>query len=144
MKVYADIPDALGDWAQRQPIFFTGSAATHGQHINVSPKGMTTTHFSILSPTRCAYIDRTGSGCETAAHVYQNARLCLMFLSFGPSPRIMRLYCRARIVEWDDGAFADLVARVAQRDDELRLCGANGAQGSLCARCRCCCCCCCC
>ncbi|PHH66416.1 hypothetical protein CDD81_7471 [Ophiocordyceps australis] len=115
MKVFANIPESLGDWAQRQPVFFTGSAATHGQHINVSPKGMATTHFSILTPTRCAYIDRTGSGCETVAHVYQNGRLCLMFLSFGPSPRIMRFYCRARIVEWDHGAFADLVTLVAQR-----------------------------
>ncbi|KAF4594887.1 pyridoxamine phosphate oxidase family protein [Ophiocordyceps camponoti-floridani] len=113
MKLYSTLPPNLATWAQRQPIFFTGSAPTHAPHINVSPKGMTDTHFSFLSPTRCAYIDRTGSGCETISHAYENGRLCLLFVSFGVTPRILRLFCRASVVEWDRPAFGDLVRVIA-------------------------------
>ncbi|PNY28451.1 Pyridoxamine phosphate oxidase family protein [Tolypocladium capitatum] len=114
MKLYPSLPDDLAAWAQRQPVFFTASAATHGRHINVSPKGLTDTHLAVLDPNRCAYIDRTGSGCETVAHAYENGRLCLMFVSFGSAPRILRLFCRAAVVEWDAPAFPDLVRSVAR------------------------------
>ncbi|KAF4123683.1 pyridoxamine phosphate oxidase [Geosmithia morbida] len=114
MKLFPSIPPKLADWAKRQPVFFTGSAATHGRHINVSPKGLTSSHFAILSPTQVAYIDRTGSGCETIAHSYENGRLCIMFISFGDTPRILRLFCRSRVVEWDrQPEFGDLVRRIA-------------------------------
>ncbi|KAL5619409.1 hypothetical protein FOVSG1_001631 [Fusarium oxysporum f. sp. vasinfectum] len=114
MKLYPSIPDDLAAWVQQQPVFFTGSAPTHGSHINVSPKGLSDSHFAILGPNQCAYIDRTGSGCETIAHSYDNGRLCLMFMSFGPAPRIARFFCRSRIVEWDDPAFPDLVRRISK------------------------------
>lgn len=114
MKLYPSLSDDLAAWAQRQPVFFTASAATHGAHINVSPKGLTDTHFAVLGPNKCAYIDRTGSGCETISHAYENGRLCLMFMSFGNTPRIMRLFCRATVVEWDQPAFPELVRKIAK------------------------------
>ncbi|KAM4060089.1 pyridoxamine 5'-phosphate oxidase family protein ustO [Hirsutella rhossiliensis] len=114
MKLHASLSEDLAAWAQRQPVFFTASAATHGRHINVSPKGMTDTHFAVLGPNQCAYIDRTGSGCETISHAYENGRLCLMFMSFGNTPRILRFFCHARVVEWDQPAFPDLVRTVAK------------------------------
>ena len=114
MKLYPSIPDDIAEWAQRQPVFFTGSAPTHGAHINVSPKGLTDSHFAILGPNQCAYIDRTGSGCETIAHSYENGRLCLMFMSFGPAPRILRFFCRSKVFEWDEPAFPDLVRQIAK------------------------------
>ncbi|KAH6885808.1 hypothetical protein B0T10DRAFT_84953 [Thelonectria olida] len=114
MKLYPSITDELADWVQRQPVFFTGSAPTQGSHINVSPKGLADSHFAVLGPNQCAYIDRTGSGCETIAHSYDNGRLSLMFMSFGPAPRIVRFFCRSKIVEWDEPAFPDLVRSVAQ------------------------------
>ena len=118
MKLYDSLPQDLADWVQLQPVFFTGSASTHGRHINVSPKGLADSHFAVLDANTCAYIDRTGSGCETIAHSYENGRLCLMFMSFGESPRILRLFCNSRIVEWDRPEFRGLVQRVAkgQRD----------------------------
>jgi hypothetical protein len=112
MKLFPSLSDDLAQWAQRQPVFFTGSAATHGAHINVSPKGLSDSHFAVLGPNQCAYIDRTGSGCETIAHSYENGRLCLMFMSFGNTPRIMRLFCRSKIVEWDQPEFASLVRQI--------------------------------
>ncbi|KAK1239495.1 hypothetical protein MKX07_008983 [Trichoderma sp. CBMAI-0711] len=113
MKLSPSLSDELARWAEQQPVFFTGSASTHGRHINVSPKGLDA-HFAVFSPNQCAYIDRTGSGCETISHAYENGRLCLMFMSFGPSPGILRLFCRATVVEWDQPAFPDLVRRIAK------------------------------
>ncbi|OAA70355.1 pyridoxamine phosphate oxidase family protein [Cordyceps fumosorosea ARSEF 2679] len=114
MKLYDTLSDDLADWVRQQPVFFTGSASTHGPHVNVSPKGLTDSHFAVLSPTRCAYIDRMGSGCETIAHSYENGRLCLMFMSFGPTPRILRIFCRSSVVEWDSPRFPDLVRAVSR------------------------------
>ncbi|OAQ61004.1 pyridoxamine phosphate oxidase family protein [Pochonia chlamydosporia 170] len=114
MKLFPHLTTDLSSWAQRQPVFFTGSAGKHAAHINVSPKGMTDTHFAILTPNRCAYIDRTGSGCETISHAYENGRLCIMFMSLGDTPRIMRLFCRARVVEYNDAEFAPLVRAIAK------------------------------
>ncbi|KAG6056473.1 hypothetical protein E4U17_002172 [Claviceps sp. LM77 group G4] len=113
MKLYPTLSPDLSSWAQRQPLFLTATAGTHTPRINVSPKGLTDTHFAILSPSQCAYIDRTGSGCETIAHVYENGRLCLMFMSFGQAPRILRLFCKASVVEYDDPRFGALVKRIA-------------------------------
>ncbi|KAL7933439.1 hypothetical protein V8C35DRAFT_55196 [Trichoderma chlorosporum] len=113
MKLFSSLSDDLARWAELQPVFFTGSASTHGRHVNVSPKGLDA-HFAVLGPNQCAYIDRTGSGCETISHAYENGRLCLMFMSFGPSPRIVRLFCRATVVEWDQPAFPALVRKVAK------------------------------
>ncbi|KAG6067534.1 hypothetical protein E4U32_003563 [Claviceps aff. humidiphila group G2b] len=113
MKLYPTLSSDLSSWAQRQPLFLTATAGTHTPRINVSPKGLTDTHFAVLSPSQCAYIDRTGSGCETIAHVYENGRLCLMFMSFGQAPRILRLFCKASVVEYDDPRFGALVKRIA-------------------------------
>lgn len=114
MKLYDGISEDIAEWAQAQPVFFTGSASTHGRHINVSPKGLADSHFAIFGPNQCAYIDRTGSGCETISHSYENGRLCLMFMSFGPAPRILRLFCRSRVVEFDQPQFGDLIRKISR------------------------------
>ncbi|GJC85836.1 pyridoxamine 5'-phosphate oxidase family protein ustO [Colletotrichum liriopes] len=119
MKLYPSISPDLADWAARQPVFFTASAPTHLPHINVSPKGLSA-HFAVLSPNLVAYIDRTGSGCETIAHSYENGRLTLMFMSFGPSPRILRLFCKSRIVEWDHPDFDSWMKRIVPRGEPGR------------------------
>jgi hypothetical protein len=114
MKLFDSLSDDLASWIQKQPVFFTGSAPTHAAHVNVSPKGLSDSHFAILGANQCAYIDRTGSGCETISHAYENGRLCLMFMSFGEPPRILRLFCRASVVEFDQPEFADWVSRISQ------------------------------
>ncbi|MCJ1387106.1 hypothetical protein MMC17_010235 [Xylographa soralifera] len=137
---YDSIPADLGEWALSQPLFpsppplpppaptkpaliplptsFVASAPLHSatSHVNVSPKGLLAATLTILSPTQCAYLDSTGSGCETIAHVYENGRVTLMFASFGRSPRICRFFCRGRVVEWDEAAFAGWVARMGKAD----------------------------
>ncbi|KAL0941138.1 pyridoxamine phosphate oxidase family protein [Colletotrichum truncatum] len=111
MKLYPSLSSDLAEWASRQPVFFTASAPTHLPHINVSPKGLSA-HFAVLSPNLVGYIDRTGSGCETIAHSYENGRLTIMFMSFGSAPRILRLFCRSRIVEWDHPEFDSWMKRI--------------------------------
>ncbi|KAH6608074.1 pyridoxamine phosphate oxidase family [Trichoderma cornu-damae] len=123
MRLSPSLSDDLARWVERQPVFFTGSAPIHGKYVNVSPKGLDA-HFAVLGPNQCAYIDRTGSGCETISHAYENGRLCLMFMSFGPAPRIVRLFCRSTVVEWDQPAFPALVRKVARGKRE----GFDGAR----------------
>lgn len=125
MKLFDSLSDDLAAWLRQQPVFFTGSASTHGRHINVSPKGLADSHFAILSPNRCAYIDRTGSGCETISHSYENGRLCVMFMSFGPTPRILRLFCRSSVVEWDSPRFPELVRAIAHASQREAFVGAR-------------------
>lgn len=86
-------------------MFFTGSAASTGR-VNVSPKGLDC--LRILSAHRVAYLDQTGSGNETAAHVAENGRMTLMFCSFEGAPLILRIYGKGRSVRPRDADWAQL------------------------------------
>ncbi|MBD2870264.1 pyridoxamine 5'-phosphate oxidase family protein [Paenibacillus arenilitoris] len=89
----------------RQHIFFVASAPLTAEgHVNVSPKGHDA--LRILSPNRVAYLDMTGSGNETSAHVDENGRITVMFCAFEGPPNILRLYGTGTVVlpdtpEWD-------------------------------------------
>ena len=88
-------------------MFFVASAPLDAAgHVNVSPKGLDT--FRILGPTRVAYLDLTGSGVETIAHLRENGRIVLMFRAFQGPPKILRLHGRGRIASSDK--FGELVA----------------------------------
>lgn len=94
----------LSTFIQAQHIFFTGSAPQQGR-VNISPKGLDT--FRILSPTRVGYLDATGSGNETAAHLFENGRITFLFCAFDGPPMIVRLYCKGHAVqsqhpEWNE------------------------------------------
>jgi Pyridoxamine 5'-phosphate oxidase len=94
-KFYAELDDKLCEFINHQKIFFTATAPIKGR-INLSPKGMDT--FRCCSPNRVAYLDLTGSGNETAAHLYRNERITVMFCSFSDRPLILRLYGRGEVV----------------------------------------------
>jgi Pyridoxamine 5'-phosphate oxidase len=92
-----------------QKMFFVATAPLDAAgHVNVSPKGVDT--FRILSPTKVAYLDLTGSGVETVAHVRENGRIVLMFCCFQGPPKILRLHGRGRVVELANDEFGDLAA----------------------------------
>lgn len=78
----------------QQPMFFIATAPKSGR-INLSPKGMDT--FRVISPNLVGYLDLTGSGNETAAHIKDDGRVTIMFNSFGPAPLILRLYGSGRV-----------------------------------------------
>lgn len=81
----------------KQHLFFVGSAPLDAEgHVNLSPKGHDV--LRILSPTEVAYLDLTGSGNETSAHLEENGRITLMFTAFEGPPMILRLYGTGRVV----------------------------------------------
>jgi len=84
-------PDHIA-FIERQKLFFVGTAANDGT-INVSPKGWDS--LRILGPNRIAWLNITGSGNETAAHLAQNERMTMMFCAFDGNPKILRLYGKA-------------------------------------------------
>jgi hypothetical protein len=83
-------------------------------HVNVSPKGYRGT-FAVLGPTAVAYLDLTGSGAETIAHVRQNGRITIMFCSFGDRPMILRLYGMGSVVLPGDETWDELLGRFARQ-----------------------------
>jgi hypothetical protein len=92
------------DFIAAQKIFFTATG-TADSRLNLSPKGMDS--LRVLSDSRVAYLDLTGSGNETAAHLKHDGRMTMMFCSFDADPLILRLYGRGRAVhrqatEWGE------------------------------------------
>jgi len=104
-KFYPALNDHLRQFIAAQRMFFNASAPNQGR-INVSPKGLDT--LRVLSDQRVAYLDLTGSECETAAHLAENGRLTLMFCSYDAEPLILRLYGRGRVVRPRDAEWAEL------------------------------------
>ena len=109
-KTYEGIDDDLAAWLTRQPLWFVGTAPLSPDgHLNVSPRGHDT--LSVLEPRRVAWVDFTGSGIETIAHLRENGRICLMFCSFDARPRIVRLHGRGSVALRGDAIFDAVVAR---------------------------------
>lgn len=104
-KFYTELNESLREFIAAQHIFFHASAPSQGR-INLSPKGLDT--FRVLSDRRVAYLDLTGSECETAAHLAEDGRLTVMFCSFGAKPLILRLYGRGSVVRPRDADWPDL------------------------------------
>lgn len=94
------------DFIEKQHMFFVSTAPLNSEeHINLSPKGLDT--FRVLSPNRVAYMDYTGSGNETSAHLLENGRITFMLCAFDGPPNIMRLYGKGYTVlpgdaEWNE------------------------------------------
>ena len=96
----------LVDFIDRQHIFFTGTAPENGR-VNVSPKGMDT--FRCFDFKTVGYLDLTGSGNETAAHVFENSRMTIMFCSFEKDPLILRLYGEGEVIQKNSDKWNDLI-----------------------------------
>lgn len=106
-RAHESISPELRTFIEGQHVFFVASAPTGPDgHVNVSPKGMDT--FRVLGPTRVAYLDLTGSGNETAAHLVQNGRITFMFCAFDDTPRILRLYGTGRAIGPGSAEWAEL------------------------------------
>jgi len=106
-RVHDEIDDNLHGFIGRQPIFFVATAPLSAEgHVNISPKGMQGT-FAVLGHHRVAYLDLTGSGAETIAHVRENRRITIMFCAFDGPPRIVRLYGIGESVLIGDDRFAE-------------------------------------
>jgi Pyridoxamine 5'-phosphate oxidase len=89
---------------RQQHMYFVGTAGAQG-YVNVSPKGMDS--FRIIDDGTVAWLNLTGSGNETAAHVMENGRMTIMFCSFDKQPLIMRLYGQATAIHPRDECWAE-------------------------------------
>jgi hypothetical protein len=99
-------PD-LAQWWCEQPLFFVATAPSGADgHVNLSPKGYDT--FRVLAPDRVAYLDLTGSGVETIAHLRDNSRITLMACAFSGNPRISRIYGRGTVHPTGSPGFDEL------------------------------------
>jgi hypothetical protein len=104
-RFYPELNEAHMAFIQAKHLFFTATTPHEGR-INLSPKGMDS--FRIISTQQVAYLDLTGSGNETAAHLRENGRFTLMFCSFDADPLILRLYGRGEVVRRQDANWAGL------------------------------------
>ncbi|GHG71091.1 pyridoxamine 5'-phosphate oxidase family protein [Comamonas sp. JC664] len=95
------------DFMLRQRMFFTASAASTGR-VNLSPKGLDS--LRVLGPSEVVYLDLTGSGNETAAHLRADGRLTLMFCAFEGPPMILRLYGRGQVLRQGSAEYSRLLA----------------------------------
>jgi hypothetical protein len=103
---FSSIAGAHRDFISKQQVFFVASAAMDS-HVNVSPRG--TDLFRVLDTNAVAYLDKTGSGNETAAHIRAGGRLTVMFCAFEGPPQILRLYGSGVIHPYKSEGFAGLL-----------------------------------
>ena len=89
----------------QQKMFFVGTATTDSR-VNISPKGMDS--FKVLDNSRIGWLNVTGSGNETSAHIQQDPRMTVMFCSFDGDPLILRLYGSAKVVHKSDHEWSNL------------------------------------
>ena len=110
-KTYEAIVPKLQDFIENQKMFFVATAPlTPDGHVNLSPKGLRGT-LAILDDRTIAYLDLTGSGVETIAHLRENGRICVMFCAFEGPPRIVRIHGTGDVIEPGDDEFQSLSAR---------------------------------
>ena len=113
-KEFECIDEPIKDWISKQKIFFVASAPLSGDgHVNCSPKGLDT--FRILGPKQVAYLDYTGSGIETLAHIRENKRIVIMMCAFEGPPKIFRFHGTAKAHEIGSSEFE----KIADQFDDL-------------------------
>ncbi|GAB3581480.1 pyridoxamine 5'-phosphate oxidase family protein [Hymenobacter daeguensis] len=105
-KQFTEIDAATQQFMERQHLFFVGTAAADGR-VNVSPKGLDT--LRVLGPKQVVWLNLTGSGNETAAHLLARNRITLMFCAFEGKPNIVRLYGRAATLHPGDARWNELI-----------------------------------
>ncbi|NOT86195.1 MAG: pyridoxamine 5'-phosphate oxidase family protein [Methylococcaceae bacterium] len=101
-KRYEALSEKHMQFIAEQKIFFVGTA-TADSRVNVSPKGMDS--LLVLGGNRVAWLNVTGSGNETSAHIQLNPRMTIMFCAFEGAPIILRLYGTAKVIHKNDVAW---------------------------------------
>lgn len=114
-KLYDEITPDLRAWIEKQRMYFVATAPSgagdqrNGGHVNCSPKGLDS--FRVLGPRSVGYLDLTGSGAETIAHLRENGRICIMFCAFEGPPKILRLHGKGTYLTPDDAEWQAELAK---------------------------------
>jgi hypothetical protein len=103
---FLEISDRHKKFIQKQKVFFVATA-TEDSYINISPKGMDC--FRVIGPKNVIWLNATGSGNETAAHILENSRMTIMFAAFEGLPMILRLYGKAKAIHKNDEEWNSLI-----------------------------------
>ena len=112
-KVFEEIGEPIRRWCMRQSMFFVATAPLQPDgHVNVSPKGPIGS-LQIRGPHSVAYLDISGSGAETIAHLRENGRIVIMLCAFDGPPRIVRFHGTGTVTRWDEPGFAEAAAGLA-------------------------------
>lgn len=105
-KTFDGVAHARGEWLMAQPLFCVATAPLSADgFVNTSPKG-NRREFVVITPHRVAYLDQTGPGLKTIAHLREIGRIVILFFAVAAAPRIVRLHGRGRVVERHDPDFA--------------------------------------
>jgi hypothetical protein len=108
-KVLESLDDELTAFIAAQRVFFVATAPSgDGGHVNLSPKGYDS--FRVLDALTVAYLDLTGSGVETIAHLRQNGRITILFCAFEGPPKLVRLHGTGSVTTSGDPGYAALAA----------------------------------
>lgn len=105
-KFYEKLTSRLETFIKNQKIFFVATAPEEGR-INLSPKGMDS--LRVMNENQILWLNVTGSGNETAAHLLENDRITLMFCSFEGAPNILRIYGKGKAIHPSDNGWSDVV-----------------------------------
>lgn len=103
---FPELTPKLIGFIEKQHLFFVGTCGDDTS-VNISPKGLDS--LRVLGPNRVLWLNLTGSGNETAAHLRENSRMTLMFCSFDRQPLILRLYGQAQAIHPKDGGWEELI-----------------------------------
>ncbi|NOI75371.1 pyridoxamine 5'-phosphate oxidase family protein [Vibrio coralliilyticus] len=106
-KQFSELSDKHISFIEQQKLYFVGTAADKGS-VNLSPKGGDS--LRVISPTQIAWLNLTGSGNESAAHVLNNQRMTLMFCAFEGAPLILRAYGQASVLHNKDAEWKKYVS----------------------------------
>ncbi|ETN96818.1 pyridoxamine 5'-phosphate oxidase family protein [Zhouia amylolytica] len=112
------IKPRLKKFIESQKVFFVGTAAEEGR-VNISPKG--TDSFRVINENKIVWLNLTGSGNETAAHLLKNQRMTIMFCAFEGPPLILRLYGTAKIFHKRDEKFHEYITLFDHNDGSRQI-----------------------
>jgi hypothetical protein len=105
---YSKLNEKFKSFIQQQQMYFIGTADKQGR-VNISPKGLDS--FKIINDTQVMWLNLTGSGNETAAHVLSSSRMTILFMAFEDRPMILRLYGQAQVIHMQDKQWSTLYSQ---------------------------------
>ena len=106
-KFYTKLTSRVQKFIKAQKMFFVATAPKNGR-INLSPKGMDS--IRVINENRILWLNLTGSGNETAAHILENNRITLMFCAFEGNPNILRIYGKGKAIHPKDAEWKDVIS----------------------------------
>lgn len=120
------------EFIQKQKMFFVSTAPKSGK-INISPKGLDET-FKVINESKILWLNYFGSGNETAAHLLEDNRMTIMFCAFENEPNILRIYCKAKVIQEKDKDWTEYIKhfpiqRAARQVFELNIESINNSCG---------------